>query len=143
MKKNTFSDQVFTTFIDLPKAIRIIDDKKYFIENQANIIQIGLLPELYLCNIIWHLAFLVLLNLNSWFYWVISPWFLEFKFWHSTCIVYCFLEWGNILMLFCNYNFYSIPSAYATRLVFIVVNYPIFRFVLLFPLQLYFYVHSK
>ena len=30
VKKNTFNDQVFTTFNDLPKAIRIIDDKKVF-----------------------------------------------------------------------------------------------------------------
>ena len=29
-EKNTFSDQVFTTFNDLPKAIRIIDKKKVF-----------------------------------------------------------------------------------------------------------------
>ena len=29
-EKNTFSDQVFTTFNDLPKAIRIIDNKKVF-----------------------------------------------------------------------------------------------------------------
>ena len=29
-EKNTFSDQVFTTFSDLPKAIRIIDNKKVF-----------------------------------------------------------------------------------------------------------------
>ena len=28
--KNTFSDHVFTTFNDLPKAIRIIDNKKVF-----------------------------------------------------------------------------------------------------------------
>ena len=27
-EKNTFSDQVFTTFNDLPKAIRIIDNNK-------------------------------------------------------------------------------------------------------------------
>ena len=33
-KKNTFSDQHFTTFNDLPKAIRIIDHKKDFTENQ-------------------------------------------------------------------------------------------------------------
>ena len=37
-KKNTFNDQVFTTFNDLPKANRIIDDKKYFIKNEKNII---------------------------------------------------------------------------------------------------------
>ena len=30
MVKNTLSDQVFTTFNDLPKAIRIIDNKKVF-----------------------------------------------------------------------------------------------------------------
>ena len=29
-EKNTFSDQVFTTWNDLPKAIRIIDNKKVF-----------------------------------------------------------------------------------------------------------------
>ena len=29
-EKNTFSDQVFTTFNDLPKAIKIIDSKKVF-----------------------------------------------------------------------------------------------------------------
>ena len=29
-EKNTFSDQVFATFNDLPKAIRIIDYKKVF-----------------------------------------------------------------------------------------------------------------
>ena len=29
-EKNTFSDQIFTTFNDLPKAIRIIDNKKVF-----------------------------------------------------------------------------------------------------------------
>ena len=29
-KKNTFSDQVFTTFNDLPKAIWIIGNKKAF-----------------------------------------------------------------------------------------------------------------
>ena len=28
--KNTFSDQVYTTFNDLPKAIWIIDNKKVF-----------------------------------------------------------------------------------------------------------------
>ena len=37
-QKKPFSDQVFTTFNDLPKAIRIIDNKKkYFTENQKNI----------------------------------------------------------------------------------------------------------
>ena len=49
-EKNTFSDQVFTTFNDLPKAIRIVDDK--FTVNQKNTTEIGLLPELCLCNII-------------------------------------------------------------------------------------------
>ena len=29
-EKNTFSDQVFTNFNDLPKPIRIIDHKKVF-----------------------------------------------------------------------------------------------------------------
>ena len=29
-EKNTFNDQVYTTFNDLPKAIRIIDNKKVF-----------------------------------------------------------------------------------------------------------------
>ena len=29
-EKNTFSDQVFNTFNDLPKAIRIINNKKVF-----------------------------------------------------------------------------------------------------------------
>ena len=29
-EKNSFSDQVFTTFNDLTKAIRIIDNKKVF-----------------------------------------------------------------------------------------------------------------
>ena len=29
-EKNTFSDQVFTIFDDLPKVIRIIDNKKVF-----------------------------------------------------------------------------------------------------------------
>ena len=29
-EKYTFSDQAFTTFNDLPKAIRIIDNKKVF-----------------------------------------------------------------------------------------------------------------
>ena len=29
-EKNTFSSQVITTFNDLPKAIRIIDNKKVF-----------------------------------------------------------------------------------------------------------------
>ena len=29
-EKNTFSDQVFTTFNDLQKAIRIVDNKKVF-----------------------------------------------------------------------------------------------------------------
>ena len=29
-EKNTFREPVFTTFIDLPKAIRIIDNKKVF-----------------------------------------------------------------------------------------------------------------
>ena len=30
VEQNTFSDQVLTTFNDLPKAIRIIDNKKVF-----------------------------------------------------------------------------------------------------------------
>ena len=72
-KKNNFSGQVFTTFSDLPKAIRIIDNKKVFYRESKNIIEIGFLPELCLCNFIWHLAFLVLLVLNHWFYWLISP----------------------------------------------------------------------
>ena len=52
-EKNTFSDQVFTTFNDLPKAIRIIDNKKVFYrESKKYCREIGLLPELCLCNII-------------------------------------------------------------------------------------------
>ena len=38
-EKNSFSDKVFTTFNDLPKAVRIIDNKKGSkIGNQKNII---------------------------------------------------------------------------------------------------------
>ena len=37
-EKNTFCDQVFTTFIDLPKAIRITDSKKVFYRESKNII---------------------------------------------------------------------------------------------------------
>ena len=51
-KKNNFSGQVFTTFSDLPKAIRIIDNKKVFYRESKNIIEIGFLPELCLCNFI-------------------------------------------------------------------------------------------
>ena len=37
-EKNTFSDQVFTTFNDLPKAIRIIDKKKSILQRIKKIL---------------------------------------------------------------------------------------------------------
>ena len=50
-EKIIFNDQIFTTFNDLPKVIR---KQKSILQN-------------CLCNITWHLAFLVLLILNHWF----------------------------------------------------------------------------
>ena len=37
-EKNTFSDQVFTTFNDLPNAIRITDNKKVFYREPKKIL---------------------------------------------------------------------------------------------------------
>ena len=72
-EKTTFSDQILATVNDLPKPIRIIDNKKLFTENQKNIIEIGPLPELCLCSIIRNCAFLIHIILNHWFYWLIPP----------------------------------------------------------------------
>ena len=97
-ENNSFSYQVFTTFNNLRKVIWIIDRKYYFRENQKNIMEIGLLPELCRCDIMWHLAFLVLLILNHRFSFLISPWVLEFQC--STCKYYFFCLCLFVLVLF-------------------------------------------
>ena len=48
-EKNT-CHQVFTTFNELPKATRILDNKKYFTKDHKNIVEIGILPEF--CSVI-------------------------------------------------------------------------------------------
>ena len=72
-KKHLLVIKLFTTCHDLSKAIRILDNKKVFYKESKNIVEIGLLPELSLCNIICHIAFLVLFILNYRFYWLMSP----------------------------------------------------------------------
>ena len=46
-EKNTFNNQTFTTFDNLPKTIRIIDNKKVFYRESRKYCR-----ELCLCNII-------------------------------------------------------------------------------------------
>ena len=50
-EKNTFNNQTFTTFDNLPKTIRIIDNKKVFYRESQKYYR-----ELCLCNIILHFA---------------------------------------------------------------------------------------
>ena len=77
IEKNTFIDQVFITFNDLPKAIRTIDNKNVFYRES---------------NKYYRTSCFLTLILNYRLYWLISLWVLEFQFWYSTCNVY-FLSW--------------------------------------------------
>ena len=71
-EKNTFSDQVFTTFNDLPKAIRIIDNKKVFYRESKKYYRGRAPPRTLSLQYYMTSCFLVLLVLNHWFYWLIS-----------------------------------------------------------------------
>ena len=68
-EKNT-CHQVFTTFNELPKATRILDNKKVFYKGSQKYCRDRDFARILLCNFIWY--FLVLLTLNHWFYWVLE-----------------------------------------------------------------------
>ena len=50
-KKNTFSDQAHDIFNDLPKAIRVIKDRKFLLRKLKGIIEVKLLQDPYLFSI--------------------------------------------------------------------------------------------
>ena len=56
-EKNTFSNQVFTTFNDLPKAIWIIYNKKVFYRESQKYYKDRALTRTLSLYVKWHLAF--------------------------------------------------------------------------------------